>query len=97
MARDTPSLYALEPGPKPDQTLAEDKTNVNDCLPCRVMGGGAFIGLGVYSYISGQSRLRQQQAGILNSKSMFGMRSRQAGITSIAATLVGLGIYRLVN
>ena len=32
MARDTPS------SPKPDQTLPEDKTNVNDCLPCRVMG-----------------------------------------------------------
>jgi len=91
MARDTLSLYALEPGPKPDQTLAEG------CLPCRVMGGGAFIGLGVYSYISGQSQLRQQQAAILNSKSMFGMRSRQVGITSIATALVGLGIYRLVN
>ena len=38
MARDTPSLYALEPGPKPDQTSAEGKTNVNDCLPCRAMG-----------------------------------------------------------
>lgn len=95
MARDTPSLYALEPGSKPDQTLAEG--NVNDCLPCRIMGGGVFIGLGVYSYISGQSQLRRQQAAILNSKSMFGIRSRQAGITSIAAALVGLGIYRLVN
>jgi hypothetical protein len=56
-----------------------------------------FIGLGVYSYISGQSQLRQQQAVIAKSKSVFGMRSRQAGITSIAAALVGLGMYRLVN
>ncbi|KAJ9641132.1 Exosome complex component rrp4 [Coniosporium tulheliwenetii] len=60
-------------------------------------GASAFIGLGVYSYASGSYQLRQQRAALLQSKSMFGMRSRQAGITGISAILIGLGIYRLVN
>jgi len=28
---------------------------------------------------------------------MFGMKSRQMGITGIAMTLVGMGLWRLVN
>lgn len=76
--------------------LAKDKA-VDDCLPCRVTGAGAFIGLGVYSYFSGHAQLKQQQAKILKSGSMFGMKSRQMGITGIAMTLVGLGLWRFVN
>lgn len=59
-------------------------------------GASAFIGLGIYSYFSGRYQLRQQQAAILKSKSMLGMRSRHFGISGIAAMLVGAGIWRLV-
>ncbi|ATZ49421.1 hypothetical protein BCIN_04g05730 [Botrytis cinerea B05.10] len=69
----------------------------DDCLPCRLTGSFAFIGLGVYSYFSGQSQLKAQEAKILKSKSMFGMKSRQTGITGIALTLVGMGLWRLKN
>jgi len=55
------------------------------------------MGLGAYSYASGHRQLQAQQARIIASKSIFGMRSRQAGITTIALTLGGMGLWRLVN
>lgn len=55
------------------------------------------MGLGAYSYFSGHSQLKAQQAKILQSKSMFGMRSRQAGITGTALVFAGMGFWRLVN
>ena len=55
------------------------------------------MGLGAYSYFSGHHQLRAQEAKILRSKSIFGMKSRQAGITSIALGLAGMGVWRLVN
>jgi hypothetical protein len=55
------------------------------------------MGLGAYSYFSGHSQLRAQQAKILKSKSVVGLKSRQAGITGIALTLAGMGFWRLVN
>lgn len=61
------------------------------------LGAAAFMGLGAYSYFSGHSQLKAQQAKILQSKSIFGMKSRQAGITTIALTLGGMGLWRLVN
>lgn len=60
-------------------------------------GGGAFIGLAAYSYISGQSQLQQQRAKILASGSRFGMRSRSLGITGISLALAWLGIWRLAK
>lgn len=60
-------------------------------------GASAFIGLGTYSYFSGKHQLRLQQTAILKSKSRFGIQSRQAGITTIAAALVGMGFWRLLN
>jgi len=77
------------------EVLAKD--NVEDCMPCRITGAAAFMGLGAYSYFSGHSQLKAQQAKILQSKSIFGMKSRQAGITGIALTLAGMGFWRLVN
>jgi dipeptide/tripeptide permease len=62
-----------------------------------VSGATAFIGLGGYSYFSGHAQLKAQEAKILKSKSIFGLKSRQAGITSIALSLIGLGVWRLVN
>lgn len=61
-----------------------------------ITGASAFIGLGVYSYFSGRYQLRQQQAAIVKSKSLFGMRSRQWGISGIATMLVGAGVWRLI-
>jgi hypothetical protein len=61
------------------------------------LGATAFIGLGAYSYFSGHSQLKAQSAKIAQSKSLFGMKSRQAGITGIALTLAGMGFWRLVN
>lgn len=58
-------------------------------------GGGAFIGLGAYSYFSGNAQLELQREKILKSRSMFGMRSRKAGIAGISLGLAYLGIWRL--
>jgi len=94
----TPSLPSLNQlnQPEPLSTiLAQDK--VDDCLPCRVTGAAAFIGLGAYSYFSGHAQLRQQEAKILKSGTRLGIKGRQMGITGIAMSLVGLGLYRLVN
>ncbi|KAF2237952.1 hypothetical protein EV356DRAFT_508522 [Viridothelium virens] len=97
MAKET-----LPPAIREDETdrlrdaLARDRM-IDDCIGCRLMGGGAFIGLGVYSFFSGRYQLRQRQAEILKSNSMFGMRSRQLGISGLAMTLVAVGAYRLVR
>ncbi|KAI0016010.1 hypothetical protein F4780DRAFT_783647 [Xylariomycetidae sp. FL0641] len=94
MARDkVPTVSSLEKPEKLDNLLKEDRGE--DCLPCRIVGGGAFLGLAAYSYYSGQSQLEQQRAKILASKSMFGMRSRKFGITATSLGLAWLGIWRL--
>lgn len=59
-----------------------------------LLGSGAFIGLGAYTYMSGHSQLKAQEAVIKSSKSMFGMPSRRAAITGTATALVGAGVYR---
>lgn len=58
-------------------------------------GGTAFLGLAAYSYVSGNSQLRQQEAKILSSGSRFGMRSRRFGIAATSVGLAWLGIYRM--
>lgn len=92
-----PPVASLD-SPEPLTTvLARDKEQIEDCLPCKVTGAAAFIGLGTYSYFSGHSQLLAQQTAIAKSGSMFGLKSRQTGITGIAATLVGMGLWRLLN
>ncbi|KAF2249233.1 hypothetical protein BU26DRAFT_564892 [Trematosphaeria pertusa] len=76
------------------EALKDDKAQYDDCTPCRIVGSAAFIGLGAYTYVSGHSQLKAQEAAIRQSKTMFGMASRRAGITGTAAVMVGLGIYR---
>jgi len=100
MARDAiPSeqaaLYQLQQPEKLHNVLELD--NPEDCLSCRLTGAAAFIGLGGYSYYSGQNQLQIQRAAILKSGSRFGMKSRQAGITGIAMAFVGMGVWRLIN
>lgn len=60
-------------------------------------GTGAFVGLAAYSYFSGMSQLEKQQAKIIQSGSMFGMRSRKAGIAGISLGLLWMGIWRAVK
>ncbi|GAB1316275.1 Exosome complex exonuclease [Madurella fahalii] len=95
MAKDTdiPSLQSLEKPEKLRDLLKQDRGD--DCLSCRVVGGGAFLGLAAYSYFSGQAQLQQQRAKILASGSRFGMRSRSWAITGISLGLAWLGIWRL--
>jgi hypothetical protein len=94
-APSVPPVSSLDRPEPLHQTLARDRPE--DCTPCRVTGAAAFVGLGAYSYWSGHKQLKEQQAKIMKSGSMFGMRSRQMGITGIAMSLVCVGLYRLVN
>jgi hypothetical protein len=59
-----------------------------------IIGTGAFVGLGTYTYISGHSQLRAQAAAIRKSGSMFGMASRRAAVTATSLGMVGLGVFR---
>ncbi|KAI1350685.1 hypothetical protein F5Y01DRAFT_285259 [Xylaria sp. FL0043] len=94
MAKDNgPSVGSLDKPESLDELLKQDRGE--DCLPCRVVGGGAFIGLAAYSYFSGISQLERQRAQIRASKSMFGMRSRKFGIAATSLGLAWLGIWRL--
>jgi hypothetical protein len=60
-------------------------------------GSGAFLGLAAYSYVSGMSQLEKHRAKIIQSNSMFGMRSRRFGITGISLGLLWMGIWRAVK
>ncbi|KAI0424083.1 hypothetical protein F5Y09DRAFT_348095 [Xylaria sp. FL1042] len=94
MAKDkVPSMGSLDKPESLDELLKQDRGE--DCLPCRIVGGGAFIGLAAYSYFSGNAQLERQRAQILTSKSMFGMRSRRFGVATTSLGLAWLGIWRL--
>ncbi|KAL4788179.1 hypothetical protein BJX76DRAFT_316577 [Aspergillus varians] len=68
-----------------------------DCLACRATGSAAFIGLGVYSYYTGMANLRKQENTIMRSATKYKMGSRQLGIATISAALVGMGVWRAFN
>ncbi|KAI2466680.1 hypothetical protein F4781DRAFT_405073 [Annulohypoxylon bovei var. microspora] len=87
------SIGALDKPENIHDVLKQDRGD--DCTPCRIVGGGAFLGLAAYSYMSGQRQLEKNQARILASKSIFGMRSRRMGITATSLGLAWLGIWRL--
>ncbi|KAF6815750.1 hypothetical protein CMUS01_12388 [Colletotrichum musicola] len=87
-----PTVGTLEKPEKLDDLLREESGD--DCTPCRLIGSGAFLGLAAYNYMSGMGHLERQQAAILKSKSMFGMRSRRLGVASISMGLAYLGILR---
>ncbi|KKA30639.1 hypothetical protein TD95_004210 [Thielaviopsis punctulata] len=90
----TPSLHQLERPEKLSQVLKAEVDE--DCLPCKVIGSGAFLSLSAFNYFSGMSQLEKRQAEILRSGSMFGMRSRRFGIAGISVGLAYLGLYRLM-
>ncbi|KAI0891374.1 hypothetical protein F4806DRAFT_501099 [Annulohypoxylon nitens] len=88
-----PSVGTLDKPENIHDVLKQDRGD--DCTPCRVIGGGAFLGLAAYSYFSGQQQLEKNRAQILASKSIFGMRSRRMGIAATSLGLAWLGIWRL--
>ncbi|PWY95229.1 hypothetical protein BO94DRAFT_531145 [Aspergillus sclerotioniger CBS 115572] len=96
MAPPTENTGAWDVQPKDaKRALAEDA--YDDCLSCRVTGSAAFIGLGVYSYYSGMKNLKMQEKTIMQSATKYKMASRQLGIATISATLVGMGLWRAFN
>ena len=60
-------------------------------------GSGAFLGLSAFNYLSGTAQLEKRRAEVLSSKSIFGMRSRRAGITGLSLGLAWMGIWRLMR
>ena len=61
------------------------------------VGSATFTGLGIYSYASGMSQLREREMEIMKSGSRVTMQARRLGIFGLSSVLVGLGVYRLVN
>ncbi|KAK2806794.1 hypothetical protein FQN50_005656 [Emmonsiellopsis sp. PD_5] len=78
------------------KSLDQDKYE-EDCLACKITGSFAFIGLGVYSFVTGMGNLKQQEKAILKSSSKYRMGSRRLGIATISATLVGMGVWRALH
>ncbi|KHN96968.1 uncharacterized protein MAM_05077 [Metarhizium album ARSEF 1941] len=87
-----PAVQSLDKPEDLGHLLRQDRGD--DCLSCKVVGSGAFFGLGAYSYLSGMSQLQRQRQAILRSRSMFGMRSRKFGIVGISLGLVWMGLWR---
>lgn len=88
-------LIHLDRPEKLDNVLKED--TFDDCLSCKLIGATTLIGLGAYSYFSGKHHLQIREAAIMQSRSRFGMKSRQTGVTTIAISFVGMGLWRLLN
>ncbi|KAI9805638.1 MAG: hypothetical protein M1833_005130 [Piccolia ochrophora] len=95
MGRRFEDLTQYDKPEKLDVLLKEDRPG--DCFTCKVLGGGAFIALGGYTYFSGLHQLRQQQAAIVKSGSRFGIQARQTGITGLATVFVGMGLWRFLH
>jgi hypothetical protein len=55
------------------------------------------MGLGVYTYLSGQSQLAQNRAEILKKGGAMSFKFRQGGIGATAVGLFALGAYRLFS
>jgi hypothetical protein len=71
--------------------------DVPGVLTIESSGSAAFIGLGVYSYLTGMRNLRRQEKAIMQSPTKYKMGSRQLGIATISASLIGMGLWRAFN
>jgi hypothetical protein len=60
-------------------------------------GSTALVSLGGYTYFTGMKNLRLQRKAIEMGKSKYKYGSRQLGILTISATLIGMGLYRTFN
>ncbi|TDZ13270.1 hypothetical protein C8034_v006512 [Colletotrichum sidae] len=87
-----PNVGTLEKPESLDTLLREDSGA--DCLSCKVVGSGAFLGLAAYNYTTGMGHLEKQRAAIIQSKSMFGMTSRKLGVAGISLSLAYMGLWR---
>ncbi|KAK2768641.1 hypothetical protein FQN54_000497 [Arachnomyces sp. PD_36] len=92
MAKEEP--WSMDP--KPVKHVLSDDT-YDDCTACRVTGSMAMITLGGWSYYSGMYNLRQREKEIMRSASKYKMGSRQLGVITLSATLVGMGLWRAFN
>ncbi|KAF2458555.1 hypothetical protein BDY21DRAFT_205753 [Lineolata rhizophorae] len=97
-------IQSLQKPPKLEDALAAQRAEFDDCLPCRLMGSAAFVGLGAYSWISGHSQLNSEEmrARAAATAARKGGRSinlatRKLGVKGISLALVGMGLWRLVN
>jgi len=80
-----------------DDPKALRSDGYDDCLSCRVVGSTALVSLGGYTYYTGMKNLKAQRKVIEMSKSKYKYGSRQLGILTLSATLVGMGLYRTFN
>jgi hypothetical protein len=87
--------WEMKPEEVEKQMVGQDQ--YEDCLSCRITGSAAFMGLGVYSYYTGMRNLKQQEKAIMRSASKYKMGSRQLGIATLSASLIGVGLYRAFN
>ena len=106
----SPEAVRLDKPEKLDALLKDDRY---DCFACRLTGldrtlnvgklcslstgAGAFIGAGAYVYISGRNGLKDREKEIMKRSRYIGMRGRLTSLTILSSTLVGLGLYRLIN
>lgn len=101
MSSNNNNLQSLRQPQPLESTLASQRQEYDDCTPCRLMGSAAFTGLGIYTYASGMSQLREREVEIANqvvkTGSRFGLGARKMAIFGMSAGLVGAGVYRLVN
>lgn len=86
-----------EPPLEFDDPHAYGSDGYDDCLSCRVLGSTALVSLGGYTYFTGMKNLKLQRKAIEMSKSKYKHGSRQLGILTLSATLVGMGLYRTFN
>ncbi|KAH0615254.1 uncharacterized protein H6S33_000890 [Morchella sextelata] len=73
--------------PPLSNVLEEDRKE--DC-------SAAFIGLGAYTFVSGRAQLREREKLISQAATRWGIGARRMGIYGIAASMVGLGVYRAI-
>lgn len=92
-----PSTPHLDDSQVDLKSSLKDQQSQYDCLPCRLMGASAFMGLGAYTYISGTKQLRERELEIVRSGTALGMKARRGAILGLSLTMVGLGAYRMVN
>lgn len=50
-----------------------------------------------FNYVTGTRKLEARRADVLKSGSIFGMRSRRAGIAGLSLCLASMGLFRLVR
>ncbi|RPA73648.1 hypothetical protein BJ508DRAFT_366632 [Ascobolus immersus RN42] len=83
---------------------SKEAPNPQDCMPCKVIGGTAFLGLGTYTLISGLSQLREERSKLSPAElaaqkfsQRAGFMARRMGIWGIGVGLIGAGTYRFLQ